>query len=406
MGLSCFSITALRRFVSAFVAAVSLTVSASVVLADQPVPDGAKIFPATLGDFHRAGRVSVLNKEALRESLKLIDDVPKDPQQVFVATTEYESPDGDKLQVALSKFENDSAAYSQFTLLRRNWREDGAAQGPAENVGTASALIRGPGITFCKGANQITVRFETGKHPAQATALARLLAATLDAGEGDVPVLIKHLPAWEEAQRDSVYAVNKGALLDVIPNQPIFKELTFEGGTEAVVANYAKSQLVIVEFTTPQFSVDNDQRILAKIQELRTQSQPVPSAYRRVGNYSVFVFDAPDEKTANALIDSVKYEQVVQWLGDDPHLESRIERYLAQTTAGVLIAVLKSSGLSLLICLGAGTLFGALLFRHRRAQHAALYSDAGGGTRLNLDELTGTKNSHRLLESGKGSESD
>jgi hypothetical protein len=405
MGLSCFSITPLRRFVSAFLAAVSLTVSASVVLADQPVPDGAKIFPAALGSFHRAGRISVLNKEALRESLKLIDAAPKEAPQVFVATTEYESPDGDKLQVALSKFENDSAAYSQFTLVR--WREDGAVRpGQAENVGTASALIRGPGITFCKGATQITVKFETGQHPDQATALARLLAATLDAGEGDVPVLIKHLPAWEEAQRDAVYAVNKDALLDVIPNQPIFRELTFEGGTEAVVANYGKSQLVIVEFTTPQFSVDNDQRILAKIQELRTQSQPVPTAYRRVGNYSVFVFNAPDEKTANALIDSVKYEQVVQWLGDDPYLEARVERYLAQTTAGVLIAVLKSSGLSLLICLGAGTLFGALLFRHRRAQHAALYSDAGGGTRLNLDELTGTKTSHRLLEPGKQPDSD
>ncbi len=409
MGLSCFSITALRRFVSGFLAAVSLTVFASVVLADQPVPDGTKIFPATLGGFHRAGRITVINK-ALLESLKSIDDVPKDASQVFSATTEYESPDGDRIQVSLRKFENDSAAYSQFTLLRWNWREDGAVQpvqpGQAENVGTASALIRGLGLTFCKGANQITVKSKTGKQPDQATALARLLAATLDAGEGDVPVLIKHLPAWQEAQRDVVYAVKKGALLDVIPNQPILNELTFEGGTEAVVANYGKSQLVIVEFTTPQFSVDNDQRILAKIQELRSQGQPIPTAYRRVGNYSVFVFNAPDEKTANALIDSVKYEQVVQWLGDDPHLESRIERYLAQTTAGVLIAVLKSSGLSLLICLGAGTLFGALLFRHRRAQHASLYSDAGGGTRLNLDELTGAKNSHRLLEPGKQRDSD
>jgi len=127
MGLSCFSITALRRFVSAFLAAVSLTVSASVVLADQPVPDGAKIFPATLGGFHRAGRITVINKDLL-ESLKSIDDVPKDASQVFSATTEYESPDGDRLQVSLRKFENDSAAYSQFTLLRWNWREDGAVE--------------------------------------------------------------------------------------------------------------------------------------------------------------------------------------------------------------------------------------------------------------------------------------
>jgi hypothetical protein len=403
MGLSCFSITALRRFVSAFLAAVSLTVSASVVLADQPVPDGSKILPATLGGFHQTGRISVLD----RESLSLDDHGPREVLQGYVATAEYASPEGEKLRVTLSQFENDAAAYSQFTLLRKHLSEDSPAlSGRAEKIGTSSAFIRVLGLTFCKGPTVVSIKFEAGKQPDQAIALARLVAATLDAGEGDFPVLLKHLPAWEEAQRDAVYAVKKGALLDVIPNQPILNELTFEGGTEAVVANYGPSQLLVVEFTTPQFSVDNDQRILAKIQELRSQSQPIPTAYRRVGNYSVFVFNAPDEKTANALIDQVKYEQVVQWLGDDPHLEARIERYLAQTTAGVLIAVLKSSGLSLLICLAAGTLFGALLFRHRRAQHAALYSDAGGGTRLNLDELTGTKHSRPLLEPGKGPESD
>jgi hypothetical protein len=60
----------------------------------------------------------------------------------------------------------------------------------------------------------------------------------------------------------------------------------------------------------------------------------------------------------------------------------------------------------LVFCLGLGGLIGALLFRHRRAQKAALYSDAGGATRLNLDELTGTSNSQRLLDSGKQPEAD
>jgi len=65
----------------------------------------------------------------------------------------------------------------------------------------------------------------------------------------------------------------------------------------------------------------------------------------------------------------------------------------------VLFAVMESSGLSLLACLGLGALLGGLLFRHRRAQQAASYSDAGGTVRLNLDELTDT-NSQRLLDSG------
>ena len=219
-------------------------------------------------------------------------------------------------------------------------------------------------------------------------------------------MLTKHLPDAPKAQPRSLYAVSLPALREAIANQPVLDVLSFEGGTEAVAGNYGQSQLAIVEFTTPQFSIDNDQRIWTKIAELKSQGQPVPSAYRRVGNYSVFVFNAPDYATANALVDQVKYEQVVQWLGDDPHLAERLQRYFTQTSAGVLVAVLKSSGLSLLLCLAAGALIGTMLFRHRRAQRDAVYSDAGGGVRLNLDELTGPVESRRLLPSGKQSEPD
>src|SRR4029434_9231594 len=106
----------------------------------------------------------------------------------------------------------------------------------------------------------------------------------------------------------------------------------------------------------------------------------------------------------NALIDQVKYEQVVQWLGDDPHLYQRLQRYFTQTSAGVFVAVLKSSGLSLLFCLAAGALIGTMMFRHRRAQRAAAYSDAGGSVRLNLDELTGPVNKRPVISGASKSE--
>jgi hypothetical protein len=272
-------------------------------------------------------------------------------------------------------------------------------------VGAASFLTRSS-VVFFEGATFVRVTNENSEESGPALEFARLLAANLDKGEDDVPVLVKHLPNWETQQTSVVYAVNDGPLHDVIPNQPVLDVLSFDGGTEAVVANYGPSQLVIVEFTTPQFSVENDSRIWTKIAELKSQGQPAPSAYRRVGNYSVFVFNAPDYQTADALISQVKYEQVVQWLGDDPHLYDKLQRYLTQTSAGVLIAVLKSSGLSLILTFGIGGLLGALLFRHRRAQRAAAFSDAGGSIRLNLDELTGPANSGRLLSAGERSERD
>jgi hypothetical protein len=217
----------------------------------------------------------------------------------------------------------------------------------------------------------------------------------------ETPILLKHLPNWESVARQASYVVTLDGLKAVVTNQPIIDTIDFDGGTEAVAARYGQSQLVIVEFATPQFSVDNDQRIVAKIQELKSQSQPVPTAYRRVGNYSVFVFNGTDETSANQLIDQVQYQKVVQWLGDDPHLYDRLQRYFAQTSAGVLVAVMKSSGVSLVVCLGIGGLVGFLLFRHRRAQKATLYSDAGGSVRLNLDHLTGTHDPSRLLEGHK-----
>lgn len=219
--------------------------------------------------------------------------------------------------------------------------------------------------------------------------------------EDETPVLIKHLPNWETAGKNARYSVTLEALKQSVVNQPVLDSISFEGGTEAVTANYGQAQLLIVEFSTPHFSVENDQRIAAKIQELKSQSQPVPTAYRRVGNYSVFVFNGSDEASANQLIDQVRYEKVVQWLGDDPTMADKLQRYFAETSAGVLIAVLKSSGLSVLACLAIGGVFGFLLFRQRRAQAAAVFSDAGGSVRLNLDELTKTPDPSRLLDSPK-----
>ena len=315
------------------------------------------------------------------------------------AEADYLSADGDKLQVEILRAQNDSTAYSLFTVVTRKMREGESGDLKIGDVGTAS-VVTARSVTFFKGTTFARVTNENGSNLEPAIALARLFAATFDKGEDDIPVLVKHLPDWQTTRRNSVYAVNIGPLRDSIPNQAVLNELNFDGGTEAVIANYGQSQLVIVEFTTPQFASDNDRRITAKIQDLKNQGQPTPTGYRRVGNYSVFVFDAPDEKTANALIDQVKYEQVVQWLGDDPHLYERVQRYVLQRTGGVVIAVLESSGLSVLLCLGVGGLCGALLFRRRRRarqQQGEAYSDAGGMIRLNLDEVA-ERDAARLLQ--------
>jgi hypothetical protein len=411
MILSGFSISSSSKTLGRVLGLIVLVISTfAPVRADLPPPELLRMFPADIGGFHQiepARQIVPADKNSIHRDYSSSFDLSQHPWPILLAQAEYASAEGEKLRVAVTKWENDSTAYSNLTGYRKYFpRQDQAPATRIENVGTAGWLMSAQSLAFFKGQTFVVVTTENAQNADRVKVLARAFAETLDPGEGDVPVLVKHLPNSEVAGRDAIYAVNSDLLLQSIPNQPILKEVSFEGGTEAVTASYGQSQMVIVEFTTPQFSVENDQRIWTKIAELKSQGQPVPIAYRRVGNYSVFVFNAPDEKTANALVDQVKYEQVVQWLGDDPRMAERLQRYFRQTSAGVLLAVLKSSGLSLLLCLGVGTLFGALLFRRRLAQQATLYSDAGGATRLNLDELTDAGSSHRLLGRGKQPDSD
>ena len=399
--MSLFSFRVSRRRGAYFCALSTLLISlAAVTRADPPSAELLKILPVDVGSFHRTDSFKPLTNLA-KDGVLRADYFPasSDPKAapVFIGgEVEYASKSGDKILIEVVRFQTDSEAFSLLTLSAPKTSDSAQSREiKLGDVGTANVPeLRG--VSFFKGTTFARITSAGGDLKA-AEELARLFAATLEKGEDEVPVLVKHLPDWLNAKGRASYATSSGALRDLIPNQPVLEVITFDGGTEAVTANYGQSQLLIVEFTTPQFSIDNDQRVWTRIAELKAEGEAAPTAYRRVGNYSVFVFNAADEKTANSLIDQVKYEQVVQWLGDDPHLYQRLQRYLTQTSAGVLVAVLKSSGLSLLFCLAAGAFIGIMLFRHRRAQRAAAFSDAGGSVRLNLDELTAPVSAQNLL---------
>jgi len=400
--MSLSTINKHRRNLTRCFLAIALLLSVATVRADAPPADIAKLLSPDIGAFHQTTPPkpsSISVKEALLRADEDPTKVDSKSSPSFAAwEAEYASPNGDRLLVDVVRFQSDSQAYSQLTLAARRVKD--AAVIKAGDVGTASS-VRDRGVAFFKGTTFAEVTNETSNNANSAIQLAGLLAVGLDKGEDEIPVLVAHLPDSQNAQQHAVYAVNIDTLRNNVPNQPVLNVVSFDGGAEAVAANYGQPQLVIIEFTTPQFSIDNDQRIWTRIAELKAKGEPTPTAYRRVGNYSVFVFNAPDEKTANALVEQVKYEQVVQWLGDDPHLAERLQRYFTQTSAGVLVAVLKSSGLSLILCLAIGGLIGTMLFRHRRAQRAAAYSDAGGSIRLNLDELTEPVKTGRLLKSAE-----
>lgn len=352
------------------------------------------MLPERVGDFQARGAAAP-SKEIAPEASRATEEFGA----LSSTARAYVSTKDETFYATLIKTRSDSAAYSLLTNLSRWGAPEQAAR--LSDVGTAGIAWDG-NVAFFKG--PVFVHLRAGGKSSQSEAmmaLARALADDLERGENEIPVLVKHLPEGLTAR--SAYVVSLPALQEAAGHRPVLDAVSFEGGAEAVTAAYGQSRLVIVENTTPQLATTNDARINARLKELRDGGQPLPTAYRRVGNYCVFVFDAPDEATAVKLIGSIKYEQVVQWLGQNPYALQRAQRRYTETTANVILSVLKASGLSLLLCLGVGAVFGGLIFKRRRQQQASTeaFSDAGGMLRLNLDEMTQHYDPAKLLGPGE-----
>lgn len=346
--------------------------------------------PKSVGEFRLQERVS--------PDTHAKDFAPEDYGIQSEAAGTYVSAKGGRLMVWVARTRAHAGAYALLTRIASKIR--GAS--PLSDIGTAG-FAASANLVFYQGTSIISITGQSAsKGEDERITFARAFAQTLGEAEKQIPVLVKHLPDWETAQERAVYALSLRALQDSVGEQPVLDAINFDAGAEAVTATYNDARLVIVEHATPQLSVSDDERITARIRELQSQGQPVPSAYRRVGNYSVFVFNAPDETAAAQLIDQVKYEQSVQWLGENPLAWEYANQRHTQSAVSLILGIAKTVGFFVALCLGAGVIFGGMVFMRRRSQQTALetYSDAGGMLRLNLDEMTPETDPARLLGSG------
>lgn len=376
-----------------FVLAVFLGLGGALTaLAEVTKEEVARLLPDKVGNFSASSSVApMLIPESAAQAYKIN----------LAAGREYRNAKGQRISVLVWRAASDNAAYS--LLQKGNLfskpvdEEQKSLPFGTKGVGNANPRNNKRTADFFQG--PVSVRLETTADYQTLIDFGRKLAETLDKGEGEIPSLVRHLP--DGGQEHALYAVTSAALNDYVKSQPVLSAVNFEGGTEAVVAQYGDAQMVIAEFSTPQLATANDAAIQNKIKELQAAGQSAPTAYKREGNYGVFVFNAPDAAAAQNLISQVKYEKTVQWLGENPNILIRAQKRYVAIASGVFVSVIKASGLAILLALGVGGLIGALVFRRRRAQdlEAAAYSDAGGMMRLNLDEMTPAEaNPARLLE--------
>lgn len=365
-----------------------------------------KLLPDKLDDFRAEGKIAG-------------NDIagPKFTPEAYGVTASftrrYRSASGGAYIAVVARTASTAAAYS---LLTSGVKDDEAITGIHRiNIGGAEVFSRvtRDSVAFVKGSTYVSVGavakyvYTPGeKEPAsnEITALAHAIANSLDGVPGELPVLVMHLPDWEKKVNEEVgYAVSLPALQRAAGNQPALDAVDFDEGTEAVTARYGAARLVVVEFPTPQHSVDADALINERVTQLRAAGEPAPSAYKRVGNYSVFVFDAPDAASAEQLISGVKYEKDVRWLGRNPHAEENAIKRYTSTMGGVILTTLKTTGLAILLCLCVGGIIGGAVFLRRRARNTTqeIYSDAGGMLRLNIEDLNTPPSSAKLLRRGE-----
>ncbi|HEY0171819.1 MAG TPA: DUF6599 family protein [Pyrinomonadaceae bacterium] len=380
-------------FLSKLSFALSLVLLLCASAAAQTVPGGAaKLLPEQLGAF-RAQSAPVRPSKGIFETTP-----PEDYEVTSDAWRVYTSADGKSFGVHLVRASSESAAYSLFTHRAGSTRQAAVRLG---EVGTVSASTPKE-ILFARGRAFAAVSdmSQGAANPQALTDFARAFAGTLEGGESGLPVLVSHLPDWEKTYDRAAYAVTLPALQTAAGRRPVLDAVALEGGAEAVAAHYGGALLVVVEFTTPQHAFDADAAVNQRIAELKAAGQPAPSSYKRVGNYAVFVFDAPDAEAAENLVAGVKWEKDVRWLGHNPYAEEKAVRAYTSTMGGVIKTTLITTGLAILLCLGVGGLIGGGLFLRRRARQAEqeIYTDAGGMVRLNIEDLNTPSPSTKMLK--------
>lgn len=231
--------------------------------------------------------------------------------------------------------------------------------------------------------------------------LIEAIMPNLIGGEGRLPSLPSHLPEQGKIAESEKYIVGPAALAKLKSFSDLKEAVNFGVGVEVVTADYhsdgGQMSLIIVEYYTPQSASDGYAEFQSHFNAL-PQREKDRRILKRIGNYIVEMVNIQDMPAAQNIVNQIKYEASVYWVGrklSDIPLEFRppdpvaIEE--AKRTTQILLRSFYWMGAMILSAFILGLAAGVALFwwnRHRRRKLGLdnLFSDAGGTVRLNLDD--------------------
>lgn len=299
----------------------------------------------------------------------------------------YTQANGMRVRAEIFRLIHFVAAYGAYSLER-------SARAERVAVGTEGALDADR-LGFFKGEYYVRLIAEAGAVDSAALLdLARRLDERLGARHSEIPVLIQHLPSDHLVPGTERFIAGPLGLERFLGGQnPNDIFLLSSAAVEAALAEYRSgsttSPLMIVEYHTPQLAA-------AAYQQVQNYFRALPDAERaqrilkREGNYIIEVLHVQNRPAMQPIVDQIKYAPSIHWLSKNP-LEDlqQLQPEAEFSTIEFLLTTFGFIGLSLLIALIAGILFGicAFLWRRRRMRYLPGFTDAGGMMRLNLDGL-------------------
>ena len=221
--------------------------------------------------------------------------------------------------------------------------------------------------------------------------LASLMSAQMASSGGTLktPTLVESLPRDGAHQPAARYFLGPQSLSDYLPRGSDM--FAFGGEAEAVLATYKQGgsgapplKLAIVEYNTPQFAHDALERANGLVSSLAPAEQS-KIIVKRIGNYIVEASDVADRAAAERLVNSINYPYTVKWFQVPFHRKE--DPHAGQKAAQIILSSFGIIGLLLSSALMGGGLVGAIIFMKRRKEQRAVFSDAGGMLRLDIEEL-------------------